>query len=165
MFGFGSPSELSTPLGLQVKAATDSLRLVPDWNLNLQICDQISRNRGDSAQSVLNAIRRRLQDNDPQTVYLALLLMESCMKNCGIEFVAAVDRATLNEVANVGRGTKGPKNTDEALRLIATWARAFQSTFPIFYDTFMGLKSRGVRFPPEDEAAIRTYTGAAPGYV
>ena len=36
------------------------------------------------------------------------------------------------------------------------WARAFESrrsSFPLFFDTYMGMKSRGVRFPPEPENA------------
>lgn len=30
-FGFGASADLSTPLGIQVKAATDSFLVSPDW--------------------------------------------------------------------------------------------------------------------------------------
>lgn len=163
MFGFGTAAELSTPLGQQVKAATDSMRLIPDWTVNLQICDQINRNRGDTADQTLRAIRRRLQDSEPQTVYLALMLMDTCMKNCGNEFAAIVDKAAIEDVATVARSSRGGKNADEALRLIATWGRAYESrrsSFPIFFETYMGMKSRGFTFPKEDESALRDYNGA-----
>jgi len=162
MFGFGTASELATPIGQQVKAATDSMRLIPDWKVNLQICDQINSNRGDTADQALRAIRKRLQDSEPQTVYLALMLMDTCMKNCGNEFAAIVDKAAIEDVATVARNSRGGKNADEALRLIATWGRAYESrksSFPIFFETYMGMKSRGFTFPKEDESTLRAYNG------
>jgi hypothetical protein len=160
MFGFGTAPELATPIGQQVKAATDSLRLIPDWTVNLQICDQINRRRGDTADQALRAIRKRLSDSEPQTVYLALMLMDTCMKNCGTEFAAIVDRTAIEDVATVARNSRGVKNADEALRLIATWGRAYESrrsSFPVFFDTYMTMKSRGFTFPIIEESALRDY--------
>lgn len=153
LFGFGTPSELATPIGAMVKAATDALRISPDWSKNLEICDQINLHR-DNPELAIRAIRRRLTDNDQQTVYLALILLETCMKNCGTDFASYVDRSIMDEIVNIGaKGTKGVKNQEEALRLIQQWARIFEqrrSSFPLFFDTYMSLKSRGVTFPREE---------------
>ena len=43
-FGFSS-ADLSTPMGLLVKSATDSLLLGPDWAKKLEICDEINSSR------------------------------------------------------------------------------------------------------------------------
>lgn len=162
IFGFGTPSELTTHIGVMVKSATDSLRIGPDWTLNLQICDEVRRNRREFPDQAVRAIKRRLNDNDQQTVYLALILFEACMKNCGTDFASAVDKSVMDDMVKVAQGSKGIKNSEEALRLIATWARVFEhrkSSFPLFFDTFMHMKSRGITFPKEDESAVLSYEG------
>lgn len=162
LFGFGTPAELTTHIGVMVKSATDSLRISPDWTLNLQICDEIGRNRREFPEQAIRAIKRRINDSDQQTVYLALILFETCMKNCGIPFASVVDKSVMDDTVKVAQGSKGVKNSEEALRLIATWARVFEqrrTTFPLFFDTFMQMKSRGITFPKEDESAVLSYEG------
>lgn len=165
LFGFGTPTELTTHIGTMVKSATDSLRIGPDWTLNVQICDEINRNRREFSEQAIRAIKRRLGDNDQQTVYLALILLETCMKNCGTEFARVVDRSVMDEMVRVAsgvQGAKGMKNSEEALRLISTWARVFEhrrSSFPLFFDTFMHMKARGISFPKEDDKALLSYEG------
>lgn len=152
-FGFGSSSDLSTPIGVMVKAATDSLRISPDWAKNMEICDQINLHK-DNVEMAMRAIRRRLMDSDHMTVSLALTLLETCMKNCGSEFAARFDRNLMDEVVNVAvKENKGLKNKEEALRLIQQWGRAYETrrSIPLFFETFMGLKARGISFPKEDE--------------
>jgi hypothetical protein len=152
-------NDLSTPIGLLVKAGTDSLLIGPDWSKNLEICDLVSGTK-DGPEHGVRAIHRRLQDNDPNTVFLALIIMEACMKNCGVHFAGVVNKSLLDEIANIARGSKGIKNSSEALRLIQQWGRAFESskrTYPLFFDTFIGLKSRGIKFPKEEEAASNIF--------
>lgn len=151
LFGFGTPAELQTPIGIQIRAATDSLRLTPDWAKNIAICDEINSKK-DVSDQVAKALTRRLQDPDQQTVYLSLLLLEACMKNCGSNFAVSFDKALMDEVVNISKGRKGAKNTDEALRLIQQWARLYEKnkSFSLFHDTFFSMKSRGVVFPKED---------------
>lgn len=159
LFGFGTPSELATPLGQLIKHATDNLRLVPDWTKNLEICDAINR-RLENNEGAVKAILRRLQDSNQQTVYLSLILLETCMKNCGTNFAASFDRPLMEEVVKIAKGSKGIKNSDEALRLIQQWGRVFESkraVYPLFFDTFVGLKSKGVLFPKEEENPISGY--------
>lgn len=154
LFGFGTPAELQTPMGVVVKEATNNLRLNPDWSKNMDICDAVNRQRG-SADQVAKAIRRRLQESDQQTIFLALTLLEACVKNCGDYFVASFDRSLMDEVVNITKRTKGHKNADEALRLIQQWGRMFEKerTYPMFFETYMTLKSRGAVFPKEEPIA------------
>eukprot|EP01031_Cornospumella_fuschlensis_P049761 gene49761-60915_t len=159
LFSFGTPSELATPLGQMVKHATDNLRLVPDWTQNLEICDHVNR-RLENIDIVIKAIRRRLQDSNQNTIYLTLILLETCMKNCGSPFHASFDRTLMDDVVKIAKGSKGNKNSEEALRLIQQWGRVFEnkrSVCPIFFDTFVGLKSRGISFPKEEENPVSGY--------
>jgi hypothetical protein len=151
MFGFGNPSELQTPMGIAVKEATNNLRLNPDWSKNMDICDAVNRQK-DSADQVAKALRRRLDDSNQQTVFLALTLLESCVKNCGMDFVASFDRGLMDEVVQITKRNKGHKNADEALRLIQQWGRMYENDkmFPLFQETYMHMKSRGVVFPKEE---------------
>ena len=100
----------------------------------------------------MRALMRRLQDANPKIVYLALILAETCMKNCP-SFAAAINVTFMEEMVGLSRGNKGSKNAEESLRLIQQWGRAFESKraqLPIFFDTFVGLKARGIQFPPEE---------------
>lgn len=163
-FGFGAHTDLSTPIGQLIKTGTDSLQLGPDWSKNLEICDMVSNTR-DGAEQALKAISRRLQDNDHNTVYLALIILETCFKNCGQGFVAHVDKNVMNDVVNVAKGSRGDKNAYEALRLIQEWGRTYENarhTFPIFFDTFIGLKSKGLPFPREEPTFDPPYRSREP---
>ena len=154
-FGFGTSSDLSTPLGQVIKSATESLQLGPDWTKNLDICDQISHTR-EGVDHATKAIYRRLSDNDANTVYLTLILVETCMKNCGPSFVGGIDKSIMDLISNIAKGSKGEKCSFEALRLIQQWGRAYErkrSVFPIFFDTYIALKAKGAIFPPEDSSS------------
>ena len=48
-------SDLLTPIGQLIKAATDPVLLGPDWSQNLDICDQTNNFR-DGAEQALRAI-------------------------------------------------------------------------------------------------------------
>ncbi len=155
-FGFGASSDLSTPIGQIIKSATDPLQLGPDWGKNLDICDQITHTR-EGVEHGVKAIYRRLNDGDQNTVYLTLILMETCLKNCGPNFTGGVDKSIMDSVESISKGSKGGKNSDEALRLIQQWGRAFEKkrgVFPIYYDTYMSMRNKGVRFPKEEAAEV-----------
>lgn len=158
-FGFGSSADFSTPAGVLVKAATDSFLVSPDWSKNLDICDLVS-STGEGPDHTAKAIMRRLGDSDPKVVGLALVVAETCMKNCGQRFAGAITQSFMDELVAVGRGRSGAHNQEEALRIVQQWGRAFEqkrSTFPIFFETFMSLKAKNVRFPPEE-------AGITPGF-
>ena len=124
-FGFGAAADLSTPVGQMIKSGTDSLLLGPDWAKNLEICDVVSSTR-EGPENALKAIVRRLQDSDQNTVFLALIIFESCFKNCS-NFVPVIDKAAMDVMSNIARGDKGDKNAQEALRIIQTWGKAYDN--------------------------------------
>jgi hypothetical protein len=91
-FGFSSV-DLSTPIGLLIKRATDPLHMGPDWQSNMEICDMICAAPGrDGPEQAIRALIRRFQDSDEKTVSLALTIAETCMKNCGTHFSSVVGR-------------------------------------------------------------------------
>lgn len=155
-FGFTN-SDLVSPLGILIRGATDGLLLTPDWSRNLDICDIINHETPESAQLAARVLTRRLQETDQNIVYLSLILVDTCIKNCGLKFATTVERAFMEEVIAAAKGSKGKKNEDEALRFIQEWGRDFEAhrnTLPIFHDTYVALKSRGLRFPQENSSRI-----------
>jgi hypothetical protein len=157
IFKIGSGSELSTPVGALIKSGTDPLLLGPDWSKNLEICDLVSNSK-EGPEHAVKAILRRLRESDENTVFLALIVCEACMKNCGNRFVAcAHQKQFFDEITVVARGNRGSKNADEALRLIQSWGRLFEhqnrDSFPMFFDRYVQMKSKGFLFPAEENAA------------
>jgi hypothetical protein len=130
----------------------------------LDICDVINGaanddNPKEAPNQTIRALTRRLQDSDPNTISLTLTLTETCMKNCGMRFAECIQQAFMDEVVNVTRGGKGTNNAGEALRLIQQWGKAFEKKrgiVPIFFDTYVSLKSKGVRFPKLDDEVANT---------
>lgn len=151
---FGFSNALATPIGTVVKEATDSLLIGPDWQRNMEICDMVSSAPGNEGpEQALQAMSKRLQETDNKIVNLTLTIVETCMKNCGTHFASKVDRPFMTEITNISRGMRGVENKETALRLIQSWGREFErskSTLPIFWDTYISLKAKGVNFPPED---------------
>ena len=108
-----------------------------------------------SVDIAVNCLTRRLKEKDPQTVYLAQIVAETCMKNCP-KFAAGVQarRSFMDEMVQAAKGTKGRKAQNEGLRLIKQWQRMFsknQSNLPIFNEVYRYLADRGVAFPEVDE--------------
>lgn len=105
-----------------------------------------------------------------------MVIAETCMKNCGLYFAICVhQKPFLDELIAIAtaRGSKSAMNNEQALKLIQQWGRMFEKnhrdSFPLFFDTFVSLKSKGFKFPPEEDnlnivddnnsnaAAIRRY--------
>lgn len=80
------------------------------------------------------------------------------MKNCGPTFASKINAPFMDAMASVAKNSKNKnRNSDEALRLVQQWGRAFEkkrSQFPIFFGTFMSMKSQGFSFPEEVEAPV-----------
>ena len=153
---FGFSNALTTPIGAVIKEATDPLLIGPDWQRNMEICDMVCA-APEGPEQALQAMVKRLQETDDKIVNLTLTIAETCMKNCGSHFASKVDKAFMNEVTNISRGMRGVENKETALRLIQLWGREFErskSRFPIFWESYISLKAKGVNFPPEDPNTI-----------
>mmetsp|Transcript_15279 Transcript_15279/g.23006 ORF Transcript_15279/g.23006 Transcript_15279/m.23006 type:complete len:441 (+) Transcript_15279:70-1392(+) len=150
-FGLTGAAELNTPAGQIVKSGTDALLLGPDWSKNMELCDHIN-SRNDGADAV-KAIQYQLRNSDPKVVGLALTMIETCVKNC-VAVPQLINRSFMEEMYNIANGRKGFHNQEEALRLIQLWGRTYErkrNELPIFFDTYMAMKTRGVRFPEEHD--------------
>ena len=151
-FGFAN-NDLVSPIGIQIRSATDPLLLQADWSKNLDICDLLNNDPVEISAQAARVIIRRLQESDPKIVELSLILADSCIQNTNDKFTSAVDKTFLDEVIHVSKGSKGKQNADDSLRLIQEWGRKYEgkrNRFPLFFDTYVALKARGARFPPED---------------
>lgn len=163
-FGLGNAAEFNNPIGQLIKNATDPLLLGPDWSKNLDICDRVTHTK-DGPVYAIRAISKRLQDSEKNTLYLALLLMETCMKNCGSYFASSVDKNVMDEIIAIAKGSKGNKNSTEALRLVQQWGRAYENDgkLRIFFDAYMMLRrSPGMVFPVEDVTDSAIYNASGP---
>ncbi|CAE7608724.1 TOL1, partial [Symbiodinium microadriaticum] len=151
-FGFSDAPELSTRIGVLVKSGTDPLLLGPDWAKNIEICDHInSHNNGADA---VKAILHQLKSSDPKVVALALTMIETCTKNC-VSVPQNINRSFMDEMVNISTGRKGFDNQEDALKMIQMWGLSYErrrNELPLFFETYMTLKTRGIRFPePEDQ--------------
>lgn len=100
----------------------------------------------------MNCLTRRLKDKEHQTVFLAEIVAETCMKNCS-KFAAGVQargKPLMDELVQCAKGTKGRKAQEEGLRLIKQWQIMYsknQADLPIFHEGYNYLRERGVVFP------------------
>ena len=149
----GDTDHLGTPVGILIKAGSDAAALSgPEWSINMEIVDMLNASREACADAV-TALSTRLKDGDNKVVYLTLVILETCMKNCGKMLASQIGAPFMQEMIAMTKGSRGKKNADEAARLLQQWGRAFEkdrAKLPLFFDTYVALKAKGVTFPPED---------------
>ncbi|VDP57201.1 unnamed protein product, partial [Heligmosomoides polygyrus] len=75
---FGRPPKRSA----YSEAATDSTNLEPNWDGIIACFDSI-RSGEVPAKAAMQAMRKRIQHDNPHVVMHALLVMDACVKNCG----------------------------------------------------------------------------------
>ncbi|CAN0206387.1 unnamed protein product, partial [Phaeothamnion confervicola] len=143
-----------SPTGAAIEKATSEMQIGPDWGANMQICDMINH-RSDGVQSGVKALKRRLKNDNPKVVTLALLLCEACVKNCGFPLHAAVEQSLLADVAGLTDGRRGWEVREKALALIQQWAAAFQGDRALggFTETYSFLRRKGIQFPQGVQSA------------
>ncbi|VDM14924.1 unnamed protein product [Wuchereria bancrofti] len=147
----------------------------------LQIC---------SVKAAAAAIRKRYHNENPHVAHHALLVLEACMKNCGVKFHAEIatrdfmedlknlsldttpDKYRVNWVwwhtLSVGvirrrvTGNDGVKN--KILELLQCWALAFKNKpeYKIVVDTHNLMKLAGFDFPHVAEADAMFIAESAP---
>lgn len=159
--GTSSVDVLSTSLGTVMKKGTDPSLDGPDWGWNMEVVDNINAGGKEACVEGFKAISALLkqvgdegQVDGEKRVYLTLILLETCMKNCGPAFAQQISAAFMQEIISLARGCTGKRNADEAARLIQQWGHEYEkdrSQQPLFFDTYVALKAKGVTFPADDE--------------
>ncbi|XP_030463466.1 TOM1-like protein 1 [Syzygium oleosum] len=146
----------TTPGDKLVKDATSELLNGPDWALNLQVCDMINHekiNRGE----VIRGVKRRLNAMSPRIQYLALVLLETCVKNCDMAFCEVASERVLDDMVKL---IDDPQtifsNRNKALKMIEAWGESRRELryLPVYADTYKSLKARGICFPGRDDESL-----------
>ncbi|KAG0467499.1 hypothetical protein HPP92_019079 [Vanilla planifolia] len=150
--GAGAAVYLSTPSSAtrQVKKATSRLLMGPDWMINMHICDSINTDPW-QAHAFVKSVKKRLQNKSSRVQFLALMLLEAMVKNCG-DFVhfQVVDQGVLQDMVKIVRRTRNMQVREKVLGLLQSWQESFDGPngkYPQYYYTYAELKRSGVRFP------------------
>uniref|UniRef100_H3A0P0 Target of myb1 membrane trafficking protein n=1 Tax=Latimeria chalumnae TaxID=7897 RepID=H3A0P0_LATCH len=136
--------------------ATDGFLQSEDWGLNMEICDIINETE-EGPKDAIRALKKRIVGNKNfREVLLTLIVLETCVKNCGHRFHYLV--ASRDFVEGVLVKTILPKNNppnivqDKVLNLIQAWADAFRSSPDLtgVVSVYEELKRKGLEFPMTD---------------
>uniref|UniRef100_A0A7S2W1F0 VHS domain-containing protein n=1 Tax=Rhizochromulina marina TaxID=1034831 RepID=A0A7S2W1F0_9STRA len=156
-FDSNSPTNDGSPVAQAIERATDPMLLTTDWGKNLEICDMINTGGQAAVTSATRMLRRQLRSDQPKTVMLALELTDACVKNCAFELHRAVaSKAFMGDVVALAEGKKGFEPQELSLKLIQEWGKEFKATrseLPGFFDTYVGLKTKGAAFPESESSA------------
>ncbi|RWW83672.1 hypothetical protein BHE74_00007807, partial [Ensete ventricosum] len=83
-----------------VEEATSEKLDGPDWSANLMICDMVNSDN-DSGIEFIRGIKKRIMSKNPRVQYLALLLLETCVKNCEMAFSVVAAERVLDEMVKL----------------------------------------------------------------
>ncbi|KAL6509185.1 3'(2'),5'-bisphosphate nucleotidase/inositol-1,4-bisphosphate 1-phosphatase [Orobanche gracilis] len=135
-----------------VEEATAETLDEPDWATNLELCDLINHDRINSVELV-RGIKKRIMLKSARVQYLALVLLETVVKNCDKAFSEIAAERVLDEMVKlIDDPQTVVNNRNKALMLIESWGESSNELryLPVYEETFKSLKSRGVRFPGRD---------------
>lgn len=139
-----------------VEEATAESLLGPDWATNLEICDMINTEKVNSVE-VIRGIKKRIMLKNDRVQYLALMLLETIVKNCEKAFSEIAAERVLDEMVKlVDDPQTVVNNRNKALVLIEAWGESGNELryLPVFEETYKSLKSRGIRFPGRDDESL-----------
>ncbi|KAL0400460.1 UNVERIFIED_CONTAM: TOM1-like protein 1 [Sesamum latifolium] len=139
-----------------VEEATAETLDEPDWATNLELCDMINHDRINSVE-LIRAVKKRIVLKSPRIQYLALVLLETVVKNCEKAFSEVAAERVLDEMVKlIDDPQTVVNNRNKALMLIESWGESSNELryLPVYEETYKSLKSRGVRFPGRDNESL-----------
>ncbi|KAG6707463.1 hypothetical protein I3842_06G032800 [Carya illinoinensis] len=128
----------------------------PDWAMNLDLCDMINHEKINSVE-LIRGIKKRIMLRSPRVQYLALVLLETCVKNCEKAFSEVAAERVLDEMVKlIDDPQTVVNNRNKALILIEAWGESASELryLPVYEETYKSLKSRGIRFPGRDNESL-----------
>ncbi|KAE9606487.1 hypothetical protein Lal_00014003 [Lupinus albus] len=128
----------------------------PDWALNLDICDLINTEKVNSIE-LIRGIKKRIMIKSPRIQYLALMLLETIVKNCEKAFSEVAAERVLDEMVRlIDDPQTVVNNRNKALTMIESWGESTGELryLPVYEETYKSLKSRGIRFPGRDNESL-----------
>ncbi|XP_011690977.1 PREDICTED: hepatocyte growth factor-regulated tyrosine kinase substrate [Wasmannia auropunctata] len=155
----------STNFDKLLDKATSHLQLEPDWPTIMQICDLI-RQSDVQPKIALTAIKKKMINSNPHVALYALLVLESCVKNCGTLIHDEIATKQYMEQLKELVKTSPHENVRlKTLELIQAWAHAFRNSpkYRTVQDTLNIMKAEGYQFPvlKESDAMFRADTAPA----
>ncbi|CAL9219375.1 unnamed protein product [Arabidopsis halleri] len=144
------------PTDKLVEDATSENLEQPDWAMNLEICDMINQEKIISVD-LIRGIKKRIMMKQPRIQYLALVLLETCVKNCEKAFSEIAAERVLDEMVKlIDDPQTVVNNRNKALILIEAWGESTSELryLPVFEETYKSLKARGIRFPGRDNESL-----------
>ncbi|CAM9429267.1 unnamed protein product [Scytosiphon promiscuus] len=141
----------------QVENACSDMLLSPDWTLNMQIVDELNRERDPVVLiEVIRILRKRLGSTNTRVLSVGLTLAETLVKNCHdpVHKEMASERF-MTAVAKIARTYSFKTNresiaiADQALDIVQAWGEAFlprRREFPLFVETYHELRAEGLPF-------------------
>nr|XP_003708287.1 PREDICTED: hepatocyte growth factor-regulated tyrosine kinase substrate isoform X1 [Megachile rotundata]XP_012152656.1 PREDICTED: hepatocyte growth factor-regulated tyrosine kinase substrate isoform X1 [Megachile rotundata] len=147
--------------------ATSNLLLEPDWSPIIKICDLIRQ--GDvQPKAALASIKKRMTHNNPHVALYALLVLESCVKNCGTLIHDEIGtKQYMEQLKELVKTTTNENVKLKTLELIQAWAHAFRNCpkYRAVQDTLNIMKAEGHKFPALKESDAMFVADIAPAWV
>lgn len=106
--------------------------------MNLEICDMINQEKIISVD-LIRGIKKRIMMKQPRIQYLALVLLETCVKNCEKAFSEIAAERVLDEMVKlIDDPQTVVNNRNKALILIEAWGESTSELryLPVFEETY-----------------------------
>ncbi|RWW70975.1 hypothetical protein BHE74_00021319 [Ensete ventricosum] len=110
----------------------------PNWSANLEICDMINSEKFHSVEFI-RGIKKRIMLKNPTVQYLALVLLETCVKNCEKAFSEVAAERVLDEMVKlIDDPQTVVNNRNKALVMIEAWGESGEELryLPVFEETY-----------------------------
>ncbi|KAK7870198.1 hypothetical protein R5R35_012746 [Gryllus longicercus] len=150
-----------------LEKATSGVRVETDWERIIQICDLIRQ--GDvQPKYAVGAVKKQLYSVNPRSAVLGLVVLDSCMKNCGYLIHDEVGtRPYMEQLRELAKTTSHDEVKAKILELIQAWAYAFRDSpkYRAVQDILNIMKREGFNFPTLRESDAMFSADTAPAWV
>ncbi|CAK9172452.1 unnamed protein product [Ilex paraguariensis] len=124
--------------------------------INLELCDMINQDKINSVD-LIRGIKKRIMLKSPRVQYLALVLLETVVKNCEKAFSEVAAKRVLDEMVKlIDDPQTVVNNRNKALMMMEAWGESSNELryLSVYEETYKSLKSRGIRFPGRDDESL-----------